>query len=1126
MFRSLSTLVLLLLVALPGVALAQATGVLTGTVVDEQGQTLIGANVRIDGTTLGAATDVNGQYRVIGVPIGTYDITASYTGYQSVTQENVPISANVNRVVDFTLSQDASLDEIVVEYERPLVERSAIGAPRAISGEDIQNLPVRGVASVTALQSGVVSSSQGLNIRGGRGGEVAYYVDGVRINGNLAVNQAAIAEQEMLIGTIPARYGDVQSGVISITTETGRSEFFGSLEGVTSRGLDSYGYNLGSLAIGGPLLSDRIGFFATVEGTAFDDASPYGIESYRLTDDNFDLVQRRPQAFLFENDEGDEMYIPFPAELFDETPYQNASGGPAAISAADIDAAYADAEAVPEGYSRTGTSPIPTASTFTQDAFETTRGKDDPADAVTFNGSLNFNVLPTVSLRVGGGYQYNDGRGYSYGRSFYDRNYSYSSSEYWRVYGTLRQRVGTNSFYQITGEYQNDFNLSHPEDFSGDVRETLFYGDIDSDRWQIARRYIQPATAGGFQRRNYQDAIISIGSVDPGTFTLPGASQTGYSKSRTEQFGVTGNASTQVGVHQVEFGGEYRQNTNRGFAISPTSLARYYADGTNIGTAPGIPAEGVTNYEDLSYQVLNPLVTYYGYDFRGLEEQDGQNVDAYFTANESGAPTDPSIDAWRPYYYAGYVSDRIEFSDLIFDIGLRVDAFNANTLVLRDLFANRPIIRASDLRTSGFNVPGSIGDDYGVYYAGGVEGNQNVIGYRDLDGNQYNTSGEQITNADVQALSGAHVPDENANPSAAFRESETNVAVMPRLGVSFPVTDRALFFASYNVIAQRPTQSAFTTFNRYVNAASSSRLANTGLEPQRTTQYELGFRQRVGERAALTLQGFYRTQDNLVALQKADGGLTPYSFYVSRDFSTSQGAEVAFELRRTNNLAINANYTLSFAKATGSDANTLGTVAWRGDTFPNFISPADFDQRHTGNLTVDYRFGAGEGPMFGDVRPFENFGVNLVAQFGSGQRYTPLLSCGEFNVNDSFTCNTTGNINSATLPANYQLDLKLDRRFDLGFAGSKMQIYLLVLNVLDTQNVYAVYRETGQVDNQGFFNGALGAQRLNAYADPAGTLFNYQAYTGGPVNVGGNQSSGGGFYGSPRRIRLGALFTF
>ena len=1127
MFRSLSTAVLLLLLALPGVALAQSTGTLTGTVVDATGETIIGAAVRVDGTTLGAATDIDGRYRIIGVPVGTFDITASYIGYQTETQEGVTITASVTRVVDFTLSESGvDLEEVVVIYERPIIERSS-NAPRTITGEDIVNLPVRNVASVTALQSGVVESGQGLNIRGGRGGEVAYYVDGVRVSGSLAVNQAAIAEQEMLIGTIPARYGDVQSGVVSITTQTGRSDFFGSIEGVTSTGLDSYGYNLGSVALGGPILQDRIGFFITAEGTFLDDASPYGIETLRLNDDTFDLIQRRPQAMQFANADGETLFIPFPAELFDDEQLQNANQGPARITRAQIDAAYEEAGVVPDGFSLVNTTLFSTAGTLTAESFETVRGKDDPLDRLTLNGNLNFTVGP-ATLRIGGGYQTSDSRRYTYGDSFYDRNYSQDENEYYRVYGTLRQRVGTNAFYQLTAEYQNDYDSRRPEGFEDDLTQTLFYGDIENDRYAVARRYFEQSSGNGLQRTNFQDSQSSVGSIAPGTFTNPGAVALGYRKAQTEQFGVSGDASTQVGVHQIGFGGEYRQNTNRFFSITTGALAQYFADGTNVRSdgEGGIPDEGVTRYEDLSYQALQPLVNYYGYTFNGLEETSTeQNVDAFFNTVD-GVPQNPNIDAWRPYYYAGFITDRIEFSDLIFDLGFRVDAFNANTLVLRDIFANRPIFRVSDLRADGVTVPGSIGDDFGVYYEGGVEGNQNVVGYRDLEGTIYDLNGEQITVADLRSIEGSHAIDDSKEISSVFRESETDVTFMPRIGVSFPVTNRALFFASYNVIAQRPTQSAFLTFNRYPGATGSSRLPNTGLEPQRTTQYELGFRQRVGERAALSVQGFYRTQDNLIALRNADGGLSPYSFFTNRDFSTSQGAELGFELRRTNNLSINANYTLSFAKATGSDASTLGVIAWRGDTFPNFISPADFDQRHTANVTVDYRFGRGEGPMFGNVRPFENFGVNLIGQFGSGQRYTPLQNCGEFNVNDSFSCNTTGSINSAQLPANYNLDLRLDRRFQLGFAESTMRLYLLVLNVLDTENVFAVYRETGQVNNQGFYSGALGAQRLGGLPNPESTLFNYQQYAGGPVNVGGSQSSGGSFYGPPRRIRLGALFTF
>src|SRR5690606_15379455 len=104
------------------------------------------------------------------------------------------------------------------------------------------------------------------------------------------------------------------------------------------------------------------------------------------------------------------------------------------------------------------------------------------------------------------------------------------------------------------------------------------------------------------------------------------------------------------------------------------------------------------------------------------------------------------------------------------------------------------------------------------------------------------------------------------------------------------------------------------------------------------TQYELGFRQRLGERAALTLSGFYRTQENKISNRRLDGGFPVYGTYRNTDFTTTKGAELGFELRRTNNLAINANYTLAFAQGTGSDANATATIVWRGQYFPQFIS--------------------------------------------------------------------------------------------------------------------------------------------------------------------------------------------
>src|SRR5690606_41729914 len=81
MLRNLGTLALLLLLATPLAAVAQNTGRLAGVVVDDLGDPLPGANVVIEGTQLGAATDIDGNYFIIVVPVGTYSVTASFVGY-------------------------------------------------------------------------------------------------------------------------------------------------------------------------------------------------------------------------------------------------------------------------------------------------------------------------------------------------------------------------------------------------------------------------------------------------------------------------------------------------------------------------------------------------------------------------------------------------------------------------------------------------------------------------------------------------------------------------------------------------------------------------------------------------------------------------------------------------------------------------------------------------------------------------------------------------------------------------------------------------------------------------------------------------------------------------------------
>lgn len=1137
MFRKLSTAVLFLLLGSPLVALAQGTGTLAGRVTDATtGESLPSANVIIGGTELGAATDLDGNYRIIGVPVGTYDVTARFVGFQEETVQGVIISSGLTTEQDFALSEGIELEEIEIVYERPILEDDAIGVPRVVTGEEIQNLPVRGVADVASLQSGVVSSdvSDELFIRGGREQEVQYYVDGVKVSSNaqLAVNQGAIQEQEMLIGTIPARYGDVQSGVISITTRTGGSEFFGSAEAITSEALDSYGYNLAALSLGGPIVpGGRVSFFLSGEGQFISDANPYAIDTYRLTDEAYGNLIANPQVVRVVNpdDEEDFQYVAFPWEEV-----QSRVNSGQIVTSDDLAAILGSS--IPEGYELTG-SPVPfsTAETFTADTpgLELDRSKDDRLDNLTLNGNLNFNLSSAFSLRLGGAYDTQERDVYNFTQALYNRDFFYNTEQdSYRLYGTFRQRVGNNAFYELRGEFQDFESYQYPNGFSNDVRETVEYGNINNDYNALARRYYTFAgvdtdgdnvnDTNAFVPLYDEDGLARPGTVT-NTFSQPGAVLGQFIQRHNQQFRFSGSATTQLDVHQLEFGAEYEQETNRLYQVTNArSLSRYVAD--DDGAEQG---EGAASYDDISFDAFREVTFRYGYNYTGTEEVDDQSIDGYFDRSNT------NLAPYKPIYYAGYIADKIEFSDLVIQLGLRVDVFDNNATVLRDRFATVPITRAgglSDDQLGGLpsgQLPGGVEDDYAVYF----NGSGDVVGFRDLDGNFFNANGQDATAGEITIL--GNVQDRTREPfgearSAAFEDYAPQVTVMPRIGVSFPVTDRALFFASYNVLSQRPTEQAFAPISVYDAGLGlqDSRTPNPNLEPEKTTQYELGFRQRVGETASLTISGFYRTQENKISNRPVTGGAPDYGTYLNADFTTTRGAEFAFELRRTANLALSANYTLSFAQGTGSDAGATANIVWRGQFFPDFISPADFDQRHTLNATVDYRFAEDEGPMVGGVRLLENFGINLLGQFGSGQRYTGLQSA-DFSIFDSFTSDIDGGINEVTLPATTRLDLRLDRSFNLGFAGANLKAYLWVQNLLDTENIVAVYRATGVADTDGYLDTVEGQSFISARPDPEGAAFNYNTYARGPVNIGGNQSSAGAnFYSLPRRIRLGLLLDF
>ena len=163
-------LLTVLLALMPFWAFSQSVGKIVGVVKDKaSGEVLPGVNVSLEGTTYGAATDIDGYYVILNVPVGTYEVRASFIGYQEIVYKGVRVSAGVTAEQNFSLEEAAIEGQaVVVTAEKPLVEKHITQSVSLVTSEDLENMPIRGFNNVIATQNSVVVQDDNIYIRGGR----------------------------------------------------------------------------------------------------------------------------------------------------------------------------------------------------------------------------------------------------------------------------------------------------------------------------------------------------------------------------------------------------------------------------------------------------------------------------------------------------------------------------------------------------------------------------------------------------------------------------------------------------------------------------------------------------------------------------------------------------------------------------------------------------------------------------------------------------------------------------------------------------------------------------------------------------------------------------------------------
>lgn len=566
--------------------------------------------------------------------------------------------------------------------------------------------------------------------------------------------------------------------------------------------------------------------------------------------------------------------------------------------------------------------------------------------------------------------------------------------------------------------------------------------------------------------------------------------------------------------------------------------------------------------DDLYNKGNGNFANYFGYDYLGNKVKGQPSFNDFWTKRDARGDFTRPVGSFRPIYMFGYILDKFSYKDLNFNIGLRVDRYDANQKVLKDPYSLYAVRTVGDLKNSDYKLavnpqntsqkaplPSSFDKDYVMYVDNNQSAKPTVVGYRKGD-IWYDPFGKEI--ADPTVLSGLYggglpiqpwlqnnkdsIKSASFNPNSSFEDYRPQIALSPRIQFTFPISDQALFYGNYDVITQNPSSSNFATPDDYFFLAErQDAIANANLRMERAINYAIGYQQKISKRAAITIEAYYRERKNQIQLQRFLLAYPiTYTSVGNRDFSSTKGLTVKLDFRRTGPISMDVNYTLQFAEGSGSNTTSQASLLASGQPNLRTVFPLDFDSRHLLNVSLDYRYKYDpfskrglRGPKVGNIYPLENVGLNLLLRTRSGNPYTRAelatpLAGGDFNSSP-----IVGTINGSRLPWQSELSARLNKNFIIK-RGAKQSaegpstsmksplmfdVYMYVTNLLNTRNVLAVYGYTGVGDDDGFLASPQGQQSLS--------LFQFQQSYSDLYNM---RLASPGNFNNPRRIYVG--FTF
>ncbi len=267
-------------------------------------------------------------------------------------------------------------------------------------------------------------------------------------------------------------------------------------------------------------------------------------------------------------------------------------------------------------------------------------------------------------------------------------------------------------------------------------------------------------------------------------------------------------------------------------------------------------------------------------------------------------------------------------------------------------------------------------------------------------------------------------------------KASTKHMIAPRLGISYPITDRTKLHFTYGHYYQIPRGDDLYENLSFDMRGAIRRRGNPDLNPERTIGYEVGIVQQFTDDLTIDLTGFTKDIDQLVNSVHVDI-TNDYSYFLNDEFDgvahgiygRVQGFELTIRKWRTGRSPVSGmlSYTYSVAKGKGSSRNLGYLTYYRQQPDVTESHPLAWDQRHIFSGTLDIQL------------PFDA-AVNLIGSYGSGLPYTP-----------NPRAPIKPEINSKRYPATYNVDALLSKRSRIG--GLTYTLFVDIRNVFNTKNL-------------------------------------------------------------------------